>query len=113
MMANSKKSCRGFSLIELILVVTIIGIIATLIMPRISTSQDSAKEKSCFHNRSELNSAIERYGVTNGSFPSSLNDLNVSDYFPGGIPVCPVTGNAYSLNATTKRVDGHTNSGNH
>ncbi len=106
-------SRQGFSLLELIIVVTIIGIIATLVMPRISASSDKANENTCYHNRAELNSALERYGITNGSFPSSLNDLNTLDYFPGGIPACPVTGNAYVLNTTTNRVEGHTNSGNH
>jgi len=103
----------GFSLLELLAVVTLIGIIASLLVPRIQASSDSAKEKSCDHNRAELNSAIERFGITNGNFPSSLNDLNVLDYFPGGIPTCPVTENAYTINATTNRIDGHTNSGNH
>ena len=104
---------QGFSLIELILVVTIIGILATLIMVRISSSQDMAKEKSCSHNRSEINSAIERFALTTGAFPSSLNDLDVPDYFPGSIPVCPITGAAYALNTTINRVEGHSNSGNH
>ena len=103
----------AFSLIEVIFVVTIIGILATVIMQRISTSSDAAKEKSCFHNRTEINSAWERFGVVTGAFPTDLSDLDVPDYFPGGIPVCPVSGAAYTMNATTERVDGHTNSGNH
>jgi len=103
----------GFSLLELMAVVTIIGIIATLLMPRIAASSDSAKEASCYHNRTELNSAIERFGITTGDFPTALSDLNVLDYFPEGIPVCPVTDAPYTLNTTTNRVEGHTNSGNH
>jgi len=110
---NAFSRNQGFSLLELIIVVTIIGIIATLVMPRISASKDMAEEKSCYHNRTDLNSAIERYGITNGNFPSALNDLNVLDYFPEGIPTCPVTGNAYTINGTTNRVDGHINNGNH
>jgi len=110
---RSDEMRQGFSLLELLAVVTLIGIIASLLVPRIQASSDRAKEKSCDHNRTELNSAIERYGITNGNFPSALNDLNIPDYFPGGIPTCPVTGNAYTINATTNRIDGHTNSGNH
>lgn len=110
---RSPTSRQGFSFLELIIVVAIIGIIATLIIPRISSSSDRANEKTCYHNRLELNSAIERYGVTNGNFPSSINDLNVPDYFPGGIPTCPVTGVVYAINATTNRIEGHTNSSNH
>lgn len=101
---------RGFSLLEVVLVVVLIGIVATVIMARISNSTDTAKCRSCQHNRFELNAAIERYGVENGSYPTNLSDLNVPDYFPVGIPVCPVSGAAYSMNATTHRVEGHTSS---
>jgi general secretion pathway protein G len=98
---------RGFSLLELLLVVVLIGIVATIIMARISNSTDTAKCRACQHNRVELNSAIERYGVENGGYPASLSDLNLPTYFPGGIPTCPVTGSTYSMNTTTHRIDGH------
>ena len=112
MITTTKMSrLRGLSLIEVLLVVTIIGIIASVVMVRISDSTDAAKEKSCFHNRAELNSAIERFGIETGAFPTAIGDLDTDDYFPGGIPTCPVTGNAYTLNTTTHRVDGHTSSG--
>lgn len=107
--ANPK---RGLSLLELMLVVILIGIIASIVVPRISTSSEAAKIEACHHNRAEINSALERYGVVTGSYPTSLSDVDTTDYFPGGIPVCPVTGNTYSMNATTHRVDGHTSSAN-
>ncbi|MDZ4655995.1 MAG: prepilin-type N-terminal cleavage/methylation domain-containing protein [Bythopirellula sp.] len=98
----------GLSLLELMLVVVLVSIIASVVIARVSQSTDTAKCKACRHNRIELNGAIERYGVSNGSFPSDLSDLAVPDYFPQGIPVCPVSGSAYSMNSTTHRIDGHT-----
>jgi prepilin-type N-terminal cleavage/methylation domain-containing protein len=99
----------AFSLLELIAVVVILGIIATLILPRASAARNEAAEKACYHNRMLINSAVERYAVSTGSNPPDLATLaNDPDYFPQGIPVCPVSGNAYSLNAGTQRVDGHT-----
>lgn len=91
-------------------VVVLIAIVATVIMARISNSTDTAKCRSCQHNRTELNAAIERYGVENGTYPTSLGDLNDPTYFPAGVPVCPVSGAAYSMNTTTHRIDGHTSS---
>ena len=76
----------------------------------VSISSDAAKLKSCNHNRAEINSAIERYSVSNGSFPTNLSDLETLDYFPEGIPTCPLTGSAYALNSTINRVEGHTSS---
>lgn len=100
------------TLLELLLVVVLIGIVASIIMPRIYIPKEMAIERTCYHNRSEINRAIERYGLVNGDYPSSLGDLD-STYFPEGLPVCPVTGDPYSLNTTTNRVEGHTNSSNH
>ncbi len=106
------KGRRGFSLLELLAVVTIIGIIASLVIYRIAPGVDFAKTSSCSHNRAEINSAIERWYVDKNSWPASdLSDLGADvNYFPAGLPVCPVTGNSYTLDATTKRVSGHTSS---
>ena len=97
----------GFSLLELLAVVVIIGLLAAILTPRASAARSQAVEKACAHNRMLINSAIERFAVTTGVNPTSLNDLNVPDYFPEGIPVCPVSGAAYTLNSSTQRVDGH------
>jgi general secretion pathway protein G len=97
----------GFSLLELLAVVAIIGAMAMLLIPRASAAREKAAQKACEHNRALINSAVERYAVTNGVPPASLNDLNTLDYFPNGIPVCPVSGSAYTLDAGTQRVSGH------
>jgi len=101
----------GFSLLELLAVVTILGIIAAVVVPRITASSRTARENACFTNKAEINEAVERYYLTTGSLPSSLKDLDTNEYFPSGIPVCPVSGHAYTLNASTKRVFGHNSSG--
>jgi prepilin-type N-terminal cleavage/methylation domain-containing protein len=97
---------RGFSLLELMTVVIILGVIAAIIMPRIWSSRREAAEKACYHNRLLINSAVERYALDTGDYPASLNDLSVPNYFPEGIPVCPISGSAYTLNGMN-RVDGH------
>jgi general secretion pathway protein G len=86
-------------------------VIATLIIPRVTTSTYTAKEKTCFHNRAEINSAVEIYAMENGTFPTTISDLDTPDRFPSGIPVCPVSGVPYTLNATTHRVQGHLGGG--
>ena len=104
-----KKHRRsGFSLLELLAVVVILGIIALVIVPRISFSSVTAKENACFQNKAELNSAVERYYFENGALPAALADINTPTYFPDGVPNCPTSGNAYSLSAVTGRVTGHT-----
>jgi len=97
----------AFSLLELIAVVTILGILAAILLPRAAAARNEAAEKSCYHNRLLINSASERFAITTGADPNDINDLLLPDYFPGGIPACPVSGNAYTLDPGTKRVIGH------
>jgi prepilin-type N-terminal cleavage/methylation domain-containing protein len=99
---------QAFSLLELMAVVTLIAVIAAIVVSRVTQSTDAAKCKACRHNRLELNAAIERYHLDNGSFPANLSDVATTNYLPAGLPVCPVSGAAYSLNSATHRIDGHT-----
>jgi general secretion pathway protein G len=105
----------AFSLIELLAVVTILGIIAALVLPRITVSTDRTKETTCVHNRAEINISVERYYLHTGSWPANdLSDIAADlDYFPNGVPTCPSTGEAYRLDPTTHRVIGHAGTGDH
>jgi len=105
------KKRRGFSLLELLAVVTILGFLATMILPRVAESTATAKEQTCFHHRAQINAAVEIYAVRNGALPNELSDLDTPEVFPEGIPTCPVSGVPYALNPTTKRVLGHLGGG--
>ena len=96
---------RGFSLLELLAVVTILGIIAVVVIPRISVSSTTAKTNAHNQNKSEINSAVERWYFSTGTWPANdLSDIGAdSNYFPNGLPTNPVDGSAYSLNAATHR----------
>ena len=95
-------------MLELLAVVTILGIIALIIVPRVTTTSTAAKQKADLHNRAVINAAVERYYVTVGAWPSAdLNEMEppgTYDYFPDGIPVSPIDGSAYTIDATTHRI---------
>ena len=103
----SNRRRRGFSLLELLAVVTILGIIAAIIVPRVTVSSATAKSKVRDHHKATINAAVERYYVDTNSWPASdLSDIGVNvNYFPDGVPSNPVDGTAYSLNTTTHRVN--------
>lgn len=102
--AKVKRNRRGFSLLELLAVVVILGIIAAIVVPRVSTSSTLAKQRVHEHNIATLNSAVERYFVTEGNWPSALTDLGV-DYLPDGVPAVPTNNSlTYSIDGTTHRV---------
>jgi prepilin-type N-terminal cleavage/methylation domain-containing protein len=105
----------AFSLMELLAVVTILGILAVLIVPRVVGGNENAKDKSCLHNRAEINITVEQYYLHTGTWPASdLSDIAADPaYFPDGLPNCPVTGQPYRIDPTTHRVVGHETSANH
>jgi prepilin-type N-terminal cleavage/methylation domain-containing protein len=97
----------GFSLMELLAVVTILGIIAAIIVPRVAVSSDTAKIKVNAHNKATINAAVERWYIEKGTWPANnLSDIGADiNYFPDSVPVNPTDGTAYTLNATTHRVN--------
>ena len=109
------KTHAAFSLMELLAVVAILGIIATLIVPRVISSGDTAKDKSCLHNRAEINITVERYYLHNGIWPADdLSDIGSDpDYFPDSLPTCPTSGQPYRLDPATHRVVGHIGPSDH
>lgn len=102
---KSRIRKAGFSLLELLAVVTILGIIAVVVIPRITVSAGTAKANADSQNKAEINAAVERWYFEKGTWPANnLSDIGAdANYFPQGIPTNPVNGSAYTLNATTHR----------
>ena len=100
-----KRRYFGFSLLELLAVVTILGIIAVVVIPRITVSAGTAKANANTQNIAEINSAVERWYFEKGSWPANdLSDIGVdTNYFPEGLPKNPVSGAAYTLSGTSHR----------
>ena len=72
---TNKLKRRGFSLIEIIIVVTIIASIAALVMPRILGQGDRANEKLTESTLSTIAGNIVTYKLNTGKLPTSLNDF--------------------------------------
>jgi len=96
-------------------VVAILGIIETLLLPRVTQSSDTAKETCCRHNCAEINITTEQYYIHNGVWPANnLSNIGADvNYFPDGLPKCPVSGQPYRLDPATHRVVGHVSPANH
>lgn len=100
---------KGFTLIEILFVIVVLAIIAAIVIPRLTTTQATAKQNSCDANIANINSQIERYYFDTGTWPSqNLTEMvpaTTYDYFPDGLPTCPVTSSeTYQMNATTHRI---------
>ena len=99
----------AFSLVELLAVVTILGLLAAVILPRVTGSGDESKRQACFMNKGDIEIQAEIWLHNTESWPAAnLSDIG-SDlgYFPEGVPTCPVDGTTYTIDLNTGLVIGH------
>ena len=96
------RNSKGFTLIELMIVVLIIGILAAIAIPNFVSMQDRAKEGSVKSNMHTLQLAVEDYAVQNdGVYPVAANNAAVVALLPGGaMPNNPFTNAATALDWT-------------
>lgn len=65
----------GFTLIELMVVIVILGILATLIVPNIMDTPDEAKQAKAKVDMTALETALKMYKLHNGSYPTTEQGL--------------------------------------
>ena len=89
-MKRIRKHDAGFTLIELIIVMTIIGILMLLAVPRFSGSIKMAKEAVLKEDLNVMREAIDSYTMDKQKAPQSLEDL-VTDGYLKRVPEDPFT----------------------
>jgi len=98
---------KGFTLVELLIVVLIIGALAAIAVPRLGASANSAKINACNTNVDTINRQIELYMANTGTWPKKFDEIgNDTDYFPDGPPECPF-GTKYKIDKAIHRIKWH------
>jgi prepilin-type N-terminal cleavage/methylation domain-containing protein len=83
---------RGFTLIEIMIVVCIIGILVSIAIPAFVKSRNQARKQACIENISQLESAKQQWGIEagkgSGDIPSQADLIGTSSYIKI-MPICP------------------------
>lgn len=114
-----RKIYRGFTLIELMVVMVIVSLLLTIAVPRYFKSIDKSKEAVLRANLSATRDALDKYYSDKGKYPDQLDDL-VEGRYLRALPYDPVvdsnanwtfvappngqTGNIYDLHSNSPAV---------
>ncbi|MEO0530948.1 MAG: DUF1559 domain-containing protein [Planctomycetota bacterium] len=83
---GSRAARWGFTLVELLVVISIVGVLVALLLPAVQAARESSRRSSCKNNLKQVGLAILNYESTNGKFPPGKQwsarkpDPNAFDY---------------------------------
>lgn len=85
-----KRALTGFTLVEILVVLTIIAILLSLVAPRYFDSIDRSKEKVLRHDLIVMRGAIDQFLSDRNMYPDTLEDL-VEGRYLRAVPIDPIT----------------------
>ena len=110
---TSKKS--GFTLVEIMIVVAIIGLLAAIAIPNFVKARTTSQQNACINNLCQMDGAIQQYALENKlAAGSSVSLTAIQPYIKltsaNNLPACPAGG---SYNVTTVDANPTCNIPNH
>ena len=95
-----RKNTAGFTLVEIMIVVAIIGLLAAIAVPNFAQARTNARRGTCINNLRLIDAAMEQYALENNKDSNTTPaDADVEPYLKGTtMPTCPSSG-AYTVPA--------------
>ncbi len=99
-MLRMPRNRKGFTLIELMIVIAIIAILAAILVPNFIRARAQGQVTACKSNLKNIGTALEMYSTdSSGRFPTTLTNLTPN--YLKNIPTCPSLGsNTYTAGFT-------------
>jgi general secretion pathway protein G len=102
-----RRYSSGFTLIEILIVIVIMGLLISLVAPTLFSKVSSSQRKTTMAQMQMISTALDTYRLDIGSYPDKLEELRSSDrpgwdgpYLPRAIPADP-WGSPYVYSVTT------------
>lgn len=97
---SSNLSRNGFTLVEIMIVVAIIGLLAAIAVPNFVRARESARSSACINNLRLIDASKEQYALENNvAHGAATTSDNLTPYLKAGtFPQCPATSAAYTTN---------------
>lgn len=94
-----KRANHGFTLLELLVVISIIGILIAMGAVAFSTAQRKSRDSKRRSDMTQMQKAFEQYFADNTGYDTCAN-MATSQYMPGGLPSDPLPTQSYICNAS-------------
>lgn len=86
-MRSSRRAQRGFTLIEIMVVVIILGVLGALVLPNVMSRPDHAKVTAARTDIQSISTALEIYRLDNGRYPTTAQGLEALVQRPAVAPL--------------------------
>ena len=93
----SKKNKKGFTLVEIMIVILIIGLLLSIAIPNLLKARENANRKGCISNLRQLLHAKQMYAMEhNAEGTDTVTWNDIKPYIRNGLSTCP-SGGVYDL----------------